>query len=682
MNSMNYLLQANLYLILFMGFYSLVLRNETFFRQNRIFLNGSVLLSFVIPFINSGWFRDLFITQKVREAVPLQLIYDPVMVQVSAEAPGWTFTDVMFWIYVSGTILFLTRFFIQLIWLNYNLKEKKGSAFSFFKKLVVDEDLLEKETIIAHEKVHIRQWHSADIILTELAAIINWFNPVVYLYKKEIRHIHEFIADEEASSAQISKSDYAVLLLSNTLGINPHQLTNSFFNQSLLKRRIIMLNKNRSPRTGLLKYGLCAPLFAIMLIFSAATVSTDKAELILKSKKITSSLMGSLAVTDEPDDYKSFLKRNPTVKELAWQINPYRVIVYLKNGKSEIYTMDKPREKQNSLSKYGDFPYPPPPPPTVNRLELPPPPPMPPEVATDLKVLYKHLGKSIKYPESARENQITGYVVAGFSVENNSIRNIKVIKTPGYGLEEEVIKSLSTFNGPLFLGSGPHTIGIGFQISGSSKNILETKDSNYPNYLGDVIVTAYSSKSAISTDNSEEKPVTLDKVRDFASVEVLPLFPGGEKGFYAFLSQNIKYPAEAKEKNISGRVFVTYIVEKDGSLADIKVLRGLGYGTDEEAVRVLKLSPNWIPGITNGQHVRVQYTIPILFSLNSKTSVDRLQKTEIVPLVILDGKEISYEEMKKIPSGSIKLMNVLKDKSAVDKYGEKGKNGVIEISIK
>lgn len=112
--------------------------------------------------------------------------------------------------------------------------------------------------------------------------------------------------------------------------------------------------------------------------------------------------------------------------------------------------------------------------------------------------------------------------------------------------------------------------------------------------------------AAIVEDNS---------IKDFASVEVLPEFPGGEKAFGAFLSKNINYPPMARENNISGRVFISFVVEKDGQLTDIKVLRGLGYGTDEEAVRVLKKSPKWKPGVQNGRKVRVQYTIPISFQL-------------------------------------------------------------------
>ncbi|TZF86334.1 energy transducer TonB (plasmid) [Pedobacter sp. BS3] len=110
--------------------------------------------------------------------------------------------------------------------------------------------------------------------------------------------------------------------------------------------------------------------------------------------------------------------------------------------------------------------------------------------------------------------------------------------------------------------------------------------------------------------------VTEDNgVHDFASVEVLPEFPGGIQKFYQYVAKNYNYPAAAKEQGVSGRVTVSFIVEKDGSLTDIKVLRDLGMGTGEEAVRLLKKSPKWKPGIQNGRPVRVAYTIPIMLNL-------------------------------------------------------------------
>ncbi|MFD2162793.1 energy transducer TonB [Paradesertivirga mongoliensis] len=94
-----------------------------------------------------------------------------------------------------------------------------------------------------------------------------------------------------------------------------------------------------------------------------------------------------------------------------------------------------------------------------------------------------------------------------------------------------------------------------------------------------------------------------------------PEFPGGMEAFAKFLQRNLKYPVRAAEAGVSGKVFVSFIVERDGQLTDIKVLRGIGYGCDEEAARVLKKSPAWKPGIQNDRKVRVQYTIPLSFQL-------------------------------------------------------------------
>lgn len=107
-----------------------------------------------------------------------------------------------------------------------------------------------------------------------------------------------------------------------------------------------------------------------------------------------------------------------------------------------------------------------------------------------------------------------------------------------------------------------------------------------------------------------------NKVYDtFVALEVQPTFPGGMDKFYAYLSKSIRYPAAAQEVNAQGKVFLSFIIEKNGTLTDIKVERKLGYGTDEEAVRILKASPKWLPGIQNGKAVRVKYNIPISFTL-------------------------------------------------------------------
>lgn len=119
--------------------------------------------------------------------------------------------------------------------------------------------------------------------------------------------------------------------------------------------------------------------------------------------------------------------------------------------------------------------------------------------------------------------------------------------------------------------------------------------------------------------NSDVKAVVeADPNQIFTSVEQVPEFAGGLEKFGAYLSKNIRYPAVARENNVQGRVICTFVVERDGSLTDIKVVRGIGSGCDEEAIRVLKNSPKWKPGIQNGRPVRVQYSVPISFTLASE----------------------------------------------------------------
>ena len=110
-----------------------------------------------------------------------------------------------------------------------------------------------------------------------------------------------------------------------------------------------------------------------------------------------------------------------------------------------------------------------------------------------------------------------------------------------------------------------------------------------------------------------------ENVFDFSTAEVIPEFEGGQAGWGKYLSANLKYPEQARKDTISGRVIVGFIVEKDGTITNIKVLRGIGGGLDEEAVRVLKNSPAWKPGkILDGSLVRVAYTMPIFFKLGAK----------------------------------------------------------------
>jgi len=112
-----------------------------------------------------------------------------------------------------------------------------------------------------------------------------------------------------------------------------------------------------------------------------------------------------------------------------------------------------------------------------------------------------------------------------------------------------------------------------------------------------------------------EEEESAEEAQIFMVVESMPVFPGGEAALYKYLNENCKYPQMAKESGIQGRVFVTFVVERDGSVTDVRVLRGIGGGCDEEAVRVVQSMARWTPGKQRGKAVRVQYNLPVKFTL-------------------------------------------------------------------
>lgn len=539
MNWPSYLIQVNIYLTLFYAFYVLVLQNETFFKWNRIFLVSSGGLSFLIPLMQSEWVKNLFVTKTIEEFSGTAL--NPLMlneVQISVNRnEGLTTGEWIALLYLLGVLLFLSKFLWQLSKVSKSFHEG-SQAQSFFHKIKVSERLPSRESIIKHEEVHASQLHSADVIIFELISIINWFNPVVYAYKKSVKYIHEFIADE-AASIDTGKSEYALLLVSNAFGVQNDQLTNNFYNQSLLKKRIIMLHKTKSRRTALLKYGLTAPLFAAMLVFSSATINqddfnkTDPASIIFQ----------------------------PEILEAIASVDPTST------------------DKSNSVTSLL-------------------------EEVKDLK------------------------------------KELTSVNSPDQEIDEAIITDRT--------------------------NVMLGKEQN---------------------------PRDTSGVYNQASVEVMPEYPGGISKFLQWVGSNYKFPKAASEAEISGRMIVQFVVEKDGTLTDIKVPRDLGFGTGEAAKELLANSVKWKPGIQNGKPVRVQYTLPLMLrtpkkSVNSADSLlIRTDKGNIFdspnpPLFILDGKEITAEQMKQIKPADIEAIQVLKDKTSTDKYGEKGKNGVVIITLK
>lgn len=520
MNWALYILLANIYLVIFYGFYKLLLDRETFFKLNRAYLLAAGLFSLMLPFLRINWFASR------PEVAQIYLGADQLngfitQVTVAPETTNALNTgNIIVLIYLAGVLFFSGRLLYKLIGVNRLFKKNStGMAFSFLNRKKIDLALQQVEIISKHEEIHIRQYHTLDVIFFELLNIVNWFNPVIYFYKRTIKHVHEFLADEEAANFQGNKDEYSLLLLSSTFGVPINKLTNTFFNSSLIKKRIFMLHKERSKKAAFLKYGLCLPLFTIMLLMSSATIRNNA-------------------------EIRSVANRIPTAHFIDSTLNAITPAAVKTSGTTE---------KQNAIAQDPQEP----------------------------------------------------------------------VKT---------------------------------------------------------------------------KPVSVKDIKtyDFAKLDAAPMFKGGMEELYRYLKRTIKYPQEAKANNIQGKVFLSYIVDTDGSLKDIKVLRGLGYGLDEEAVRAIKASPRWIPGKVNGKAVRVQYSIPISFTLAAATTGEinnspklnptnetiRIETGKDAPQYIIDGKVVEDGEVTQLQMKDIESISIQKGKASNAPTGSPERNGVIIITTK
>ena len=172
----------------------------------------------------------------------------------------------------------------------------------------------------------------------------------------------------------------------------------------------------------------------------------------------------------------------------------------------------------------------------------------------------------------------------------------------------------------------------------------------------------------------------------YTTAEVMPMFPGGMQELRKYIAKNVKYPVDAQKLGKTGRAYIQFVVSDEGKVTDVKTIRSAGFDSlDKEAERVITSMPEWTPGMAKGKYVNVSYTIPINFALQDKTAgssnQEKFKPNENI-LILLNGEKISADKMNALDSESIQSINVLKEENAVSKYGEEGKYGVIEITLK
>ena len=280
------IIQIILYQGLFFAFYMFWLHKETFYTANRLYLLGSSILALFLPFISLAISSSTVVSERIislSEVIlaPQQIQLPEVVLFSTSTFPNVSILTVLYGVGVLVSLLYFlwkVNKLVQLIrqnkvqqFPNYTFVNlpNTNTAFSFLNYIFIGQQLSEtdRDYIIRHEKVHVTHQHSLDLLWFELLKIIMWFNPLVYMYQKKTIALHEFIADAETVKNSDTKNYYNQLL-NDLFQVENMAFVNQFYHKSLLKKRIIMLTKNKSANWKQMKYLSLIPVVALMLSIS------------------------------------------------------------------------------------------------------------------------------------------------------------------------------------------------------------------------------------------------------------------------------------------------------------------------------------------------------------------------------------------------------------------------------
>ena len=286
----NYILQTLAFQLVFLLVYELFLKKETFFTYNRVYLLVTPILALLLPVLNFPILQTAVPTEafvklpEVFLGTPPAAGIDSNSIEISSEGRSFNWLWIFYGtgIFIS-LLLFLKKYLaLKNLFQNPVISESEefriirvadsDLACTFFNTVFIGDRLQEKEVeqIISHESVHVKQKHSLDLLFFELQKIIFWFNPLIYIYQSRISMLHEFIADAGVVK-KVEKQAYYQQMLNTAFSTKNISFVNQFFNHSLIKKRIVMLQKSRSKTIAKFKYLILLPLMLVMLTYVACS---------------------------------------------------------------------------------------------------------------------------------------------------------------------------------------------------------------------------------------------------------------------------------------------------------------------------------------------------------------------------------------------------------------------------
>lgn len=677
-----YALECIGFQLLFLIIYDFFLKRETFFQWNRVYLIGTYILSMVLP-----WVKIEALKTNVPKAVVVypEYLWNTYATEVVLTAPVAESFEVP-WksVVLFGGMALALMIFLYKLYQIQQLKQKgevrylphftrviiqnSEVAFSFFKSIFLGDKVVSKEheSIIQHELVHIKQGHSYDLVFFELLRIANWFNPLVYIYQNRISELHEFIAD--AQVAKTHKKEQYQLLLSQVFQTQHISFINPFFKTSLIKKRIVMLQKSKSKKIFQLKYLVLVPLVLSMLIYTSAAPESSLDAIGIEQNDDDAALIKKVQaeIDQEVFEFGSLMEAYHNFIPISKDRDPNFILQKDQYFKSQLYLRtfftdllnDKTSEKFNKALKRFPFPS------TENY-----------NIYVNHKKAFLILDDNLKisisayshdvilmesendYPEKytlvkvKNVKDLTGDEIREFNgiiddiSKNNKLESIvlidgsyafnifhkKFIRVEEYEVRE--VQETITRNGNTITYRVDDVQHMTTEEKATQQELLdEILNSDTYHTL---VVTDGKMKTIIGGKTVPNDEVVISEIEGmidvpFSIVDEVPVFPGCEnasdkracfqESIYKHISKNFRYPQEAQDKGIQGKVNLMFVIDERGNIGNLK-MRGPSEILEEEASRIISLLPKMKAGKQRGKNVRVPYSIPITFKMESKLQV-------------------------------------------------------------
>ncbi|MBR6036428.1 MAG: TonB family protein [Bacteroidaceae bacterium] len=664
---MLYVIKAAITLALLYSCFFVFLSKETFHRFNRCMLVGIMLVSLVMPLFHfttehpTALNEEVYIMQNYIE-------HDTAPIVVTtAQATRITWIQVLMWLYLAGVAVMLILTLVQAVSLirfmcsgirhtdaqgnTVILHNRDVPPFSIFRYIVMSVKDYEtsRPYILTHEQEHIRLGHTYDLLLLQCVKTLQWFNPFIWFLSRDLKAVHEYEADQAVINKGIDAKSYQQLLVIKVVGNRLQPFTNNL-NHGSLKKRIIMMYQKPSNRWLMLK-ALCAiPVAALTINTFATPIETDPVEDMVKT-------LETKAVPTFNEVKENVLTTVESVEETPFAIHPVRdqygrILGFSHEGTpatgdfectSEYVFVNGRPATEAELRNYKSL------------------------MANSTFEMLKTANGTPEYDYKDKHGIIvihTQNATAPDGDEPLVLINGKEIKLPAdvktidgasiaklLNLDEDAIESITVLKdaaAKAFYGDKGKNGVIEIKLK-------EVKEPSSLDELMEKLPGAEKHEDGTITINGkpvkkillEGQEVYNDDDPIFDVTEEPAQYPGGQGALMQFLAQNVRYPKIAAENGVQGRVLVQFVIEKNGSCSNYKIVRSATKdikdavltvtaqngkkdaeaeknaqteqeareALDAEALRVLHAMPNWIPAKQRGQEVRMRYTLPITFRL-------------------------------------------------------------------